>query len=278
MCAQATTLVNGQAVSSIDVHDRGLQYGDGVFETIAVHHGKPLLWERHMARLCLGADRLGINAPADALLRSEASALCAGASRGVLKIVVTRGSSGRGYAAHGVSNPTRVLSLSAWPDYPHEFARNGVSICICDTVLARNPALARIKHLNRLEQVLARAEWRTEYADGVMCDDQGNVVECTMSNIFLVSKGELRTPEIFACGVEGVMRAVVLDAAKQLNIRLQVGRITIDDLRNAEEIFLTNSLIGVWPVRQLQDNDYVIGPVTRKIQQGIRDAHCFDRL
>ncbi|HKQ30188.1 MAG TPA: aminodeoxychorismate lyase, partial [Burkholderiales bacterium] len=194
------------------------------------------------------------------------------------KIVITRGVSGRGYATVGAGDPTRILTLASWPDYPQAFARDGVSICVCETLLSRNPALARIKHLNRLEQILARAEWRTEYADGVMCDDRGNVVECTMSNIFLVSDGQLHTPEIVACGVEGVMRAAVLDAAKQLNIRVHVGKVTVDDLRNAEEMFLTNSLIGIWPVRQLQDNDYVIGPVTQKIQQGIREAHCFDRL
>jgi len=278
MCAQTTTLINGQAVASVDARDRGLQYGDGVFETIAVYRGTPLLWERHLARLARGAERLSIRVPSEDLLRAEASALCAEGVRSVLKIIVTRGAGGRGYAAHGVGEATRILSLAPWPDYPQEFARDGVSLCVCDTVLGRNPALAGIKHLNRLEQVLARAEWRTEYADGVMCDGAGNVVEGTMSNIFLVVDGVLRTPEIAACGVEGVMRAVVLDAAKQLNIRVQVDRVTIDELRNAEEIFLTNSLIGVWPVRQLQDNDYVIGPVTRTIQQGIREAHCFDRF
>lgn len=278
MCAQATTLVNGKAVSSIDVRDRGLQYGDGLFETIAVHHGKPLLWERHMARLTLGADQLGIHPPSEALLRAEASELCANATRGVLKIIVTRGTSVRGYAVHGTGDSTRVLTLAAWPDYPQVFARDGVAICVCDTIISRNPALAKIKHLNRLEQVVARAEWRTEYADGVMCDDGGRVIECTMSNIFMVSNGVLCTPEIVACGVEGVMRAVVLEAAKRLNIATQVGRITMSGLKAAQEIFLTNSLIGVWPVRQLQENDYAIGPVTRKIQQDIHEAHCFDRL
>jgi 4-amino-4-deoxychorismate lyase len=278
MCARITALVNGESRYHVDAQDRGLQYGDGVFETVAVREGRPLLWEAHMARLHRGVERLGFVAPPESLLRAEASALCSNATRAVLKIIVTRGASGRGYAAHETMTPTRILSLLPWPDYPLEFARDGVSICLCDTQLGRNLSLAGIKHLNRLEQVLARAEWRTEYADGLMCDERGNVVEGTMSNIFLVSDNVLRTPEIDACGVEGIMRAVVLETAKQLNIRYSVDRITIDDLRRAEEIFLTNSLIGIWPVRQLQDNDYAVGPVTRKLQQGTREAHCFHSI
>jgi 4-amino-4-deoxychorismate lyase len=277
MDAQTTSLVNGETIAHVSAQDRGFQYGDGVFETIAVYRGAPLLWEAHLERLSRGAERLGFAAPSSELLTSEASQLCRDAQRAVLKIVLTRGVGGRGYAAQGIAETTRVLSLSPWPDYPLRFSREGVSVFLCETSLSRQPRLAGIKHLNRLEQILARAEWRTEYAEGLMCDQDANVVEGTMSNVFLVRDGVLRTPELSLCGVEGIMRAIVLESAKRLNIRYEVGCVSIDKVRHAEELFLTNSLIGVWPIRQLQENDYVIGPITRKIQQAVQDAHCFDR-
>lgn len=277
MCAQTTTLINGEPIAHVSVSDRGFQYGDGIFETIAVYKGVPLLWELHVARLMRSAERLGFSSPSSDLLQSEASQLLSGAERAVLKIVLTRGVGGRGYATQGTGDATRVLTLSAWPDYPLKFSRDGVSVYLCDMTLSHQRRLAGMKHLNRLEQVLARAEWRTEYAEGLMRGVDGNLVEGTMSNLFIVSNGVLRTPDLSFCGVEGVMRTVVLEAAEHLKLRHEIGRVTIEDCRAAEEMFLTNSLIGVWPVRQLQESDYVIGPVTRKIQQAVREAHCFDR-
>jgi len=280
---EARTLVNGDPVDTISVLDRGFQYGDGVFETVAVYRETPLLWDRHLARLNRGARRLGIAAPDANVLAAEVARLCsaarAGASigRAVLKIMLTRGTGSRGYAASATGTPTRVLSLGAWPDYPIEFARSGVSLCVCDTTLSRNPRLAGIKHLNRLEQVLARAEWRMEYADGIMCDDAGNVIEGTMSNIFIVTAGRLRTPATTDCGVDGIMREVVLDAAATLGLPCETGPLTLPDVEHADEMFITNSLIGVWPVRQLRNREYPIGRITHNIQQATRDAHCFDR-
>jgi 4-amino-4-deoxychorismate lyase len=274
---EVPTLVNGDPITSVSVTDRGFQYGDGVFETIAIYRGAPLLWDRHMARLMRGAERLGIAAPSPSLLVTEAKRLCADAQRAVLKVVVTRGAGARGYATHGTTTPTRVLTLSPWPDYPEHYARIGVSVRICETTLASNPRLAGIKHLNRLEQVLARAEWGSEHAEGLMCDQQGNVVAATMSNIFVVAGGILRTPDVTACGVEGIMRSVVLDATRQLKLQCDIGPIARADVAAAAEIFLSNSLIGVWPVRQIDDTEYTIGPITRHIQEAIREAHCFDR-
>lgn len=275
---EVSTLVNGVPVDRIGVFDRGFQYGDGVFETVAIYRGTPLLWEQHLARLRRGADRLMIAPPSEAQLGDEVRRLCANAARAVLKIIVTRGASGRGYAVHAVGEPTRVVQRLPWPDYPAEFAHAGVSLHVCETILSRNPRLAGIKHLNRLEQVLARAEWRNEYADGIMCDEHGDVIEGTMSNLFVVVDGStLHTPDLSACGVEGVMRDAVLAAARRLDVPTEIGRVTSVDLDNANEMFITNSLIGVWPVRQLRNREYTVGPITRKIQQAIREAHCFDR-
>ncbi|MBI3574196.1 MAG: aminodeoxychorismate lyase [Gammaproteobacteria bacterium] len=267
-------LVNGVAVDTISVHDRGFQYGDGLFETIAVHRGTPLLWEQHAQRLLAGAVCLDMPPPEAALLRVEADRLCRGIERGVLKIILTRGVSGRGYRPGASAPTTRVLSLSPWPDYPPSWIWEGVAVRLCQTRLASQPRLAGLKHLNRLEQVLARAEWGDEYAEGLMQDESGNIVEGTMTNIFLVEGATLRTPDMTRCGVEGVMRGAVLEQAERLGIACHIGPVTATQLEHAGELFLTNSLIGLWPVRRIENRSYTIGQTTRKIQQAIRDAGC----
>jgi len=266
-------LVNGRDTECAPANDRGLQYGDGLFETVAVRDGTPLLWDAHLARLCAGAVRIGIQPPDAALLRAEADRLCRDIGRGVLKLVVTRGVSMRGYRADSTATPTRVLSLSDWPDYPAAHAEQGVDVRLCRTHLSAQPALAGLKHLNRLEQVLARAEWADEYAEGLMRDESGNIVEGTMTNLFLVREGTLATPALDRCGVEGVMRARVLERAARLGIRCRVNTIAPEQLEQADEVFLTNSLIGLWPVRRVEHRSYAVGDITRKIQQAIRDAH-----
>ena len=267
-------LVNGVAVDMISVRDRGLQYGDGLFETIAVHRGTPLLWEQHAQRLLAGAVRLGMLPPEVVLLRAEADQLCRGVERGVLKIILTRGVSGRGYRPDASIPMTRVLSLSPWPDYQPSWSGEGVAVRLCQTRLASQPRLAGLKHLNRLEQVLARAEWDDEYAEGLMQDESGNIIEGTMTNVFLVEEGTLCTPDVTRCGVEGVMRGAVLEQAGCLGIACRVGPVTATQLEQADELFLTNSLIGLWPVRRIENRSYTIGQTTRKIQKAIRDAGC----
>lgn len=269
-----TLLVNGVAADSVSARDRGFQYGDGLFETIAIRGGAPLLWERHLQRLMAGAVRLGMPPPETTLLRAESDRLCRGVERGVLKIIFTRGISARGYRPSGPVSTTRVLSLSPWPDYPPSWAREGVEVRLCRMRLASQPRLAGLKHLNRLEQVLARAEWGDEYAEGLVCDESGNIVEGTMTNVFLVEGDTLRTPDMTRCGVEGVMRGVVLAQAERLGVVCRVGPVAATQLDRADEIFLTNSLIGLWPVRRIENRSYAIGQITRKIQEAIHDADC----
>lgn len=269
-----TMLVNGFAADTVSVRDRGFQYGDGLFETIAVSRGTPLLWERHMLRLAAGAARLAMPPPDTALLRTEAGKLDHGAERAVLKIILTRGISGRGYRPDASASMTRVLDLLPWPDYPFAWAREGAEVRLCQTRLGTQSRLAGLKHLNRLEQVLARAEWDDECAEGLMRDESGNIIEGTMTNIFLARDGVLHTPDLTRCGVEGVMRGVVLERAEHLGIECRIGPVTVAQLEQADEVFLTNSLIGLWPVRRLENRSYTIGETTRKIRQAIRDAHC----
>ena len=243
-------LVNGSENSGIDPADRGLSYGDGLFETMAVSGGRPLAWDAHLERLNRGCLRLGIPRPDPAVLAEEAARVCDTAGRGVLKLILSRGSGGRGYIAPQHPHPTRVLALHPWPDYPRTHYRDGVTVRICETRLGRNSSLAGLKHLNRLEQVLARAEWSTpDIAEGLMLDDEGHVIEGTMSNLFVVRDGCLLTPELDECGVAGVVRAKLLQLAPSLALQTRVARLGLADVLEAQEVFLTNSIIGIWSVR-----------------------------
>jgi 4-amino-4-deoxychorismate lyase len=270
------TLINGKPGEEIALHDRGFLYGDGLFETLAVRQGVPLLWDRHVQRLRRGAARLAIDAPSDTLLHAEAQEVCHGVTRGVLKIILTRGVSGRGYAPVTNGIPTRAVSLSPWPDYPSRHRTHGIAAQFCHTIIGRHPALAGIKHLNRLEQVLARAELGQGIAEGLMLDQQGAVIEGTMSNVFTVSRHTLVTPDLAHSGVEGVMRGLVLEQAAALSLPSRIATLTPEDILNAEEVFLTNSLIGLWPVRQIESKEYPTGSITKRLQEAIRDAYLAD--
>jgi 4-amino-4-deoxychorismate lyase len=270
------TLINGEPGEWVSVHDRGFHYGDGLFETLAVVHGVPQLWERHLRRLLRDAGRLGIAVTADTpgILRAEAERLCRGADHAVLKIILTRGVSGRGYAPEANALPTRVVSLSAWPAAHARAARARVKFC--DTPVARNPALAGIKHLNRLEQILARRELGANDDEGLMLDETGHVIEGTMTNVFVVSQGVLSTPDLAYSGIAGVMRELVLECAAGLSLTCRVRPLTRQDVLNAEEVFLTNSLIGLWPVARVESKSYLPGEVTSRVQETIRNAYCSD--
>lgn len=273
MTAASATLINGEPDERVSAHDRGFQYGDGLFETLAVARGVPLLWERHLRRLLRGAARLGIGVPAETgdVLRAEAERLCQGAERAVLKIILTRGVSGRGYAPPTDAVPTRVVSLSPWPGSLSE--ARGASVKFSGIAVARNRALAGIKHLNRLEQVLARRDLEANYDEGLMSDETGHVIEGTMSNVFVVSGGALLTPDLSYSGVAGVMRELVLERAPVLSPACRVTTLTREEILNAEEVFLTNSLIGLWPVTRIESKTYPAGPVTQRLRALIREAH-----
>jgi len=169
-----------------------------------------------------------------------------------------------------------MVHTRPWPDYPEEYRKLGVPVRWCETRLARQPRLAGIKHLNRLEQVLARAEWRDEFAEGLMCDTEGQVIEGTMSNLFLVQKGTLVTPDLSQSGVAGVMRAEVLEQADRLGIPHVLQPVSVGMVEQAEELFLTNSLIGIWPVARLEAQHYAVaGKITQTLQAAL---HAQDTL
>lgn len=263
-------LVNGANETTVSILDRGLLYGDGLFETLAVKNANPLDWEWHIERLESGCMALGIPHPAESILRSEAERLCHDQQRAVLKIIITRGPGSRGYLAPEQPSVTRILYLSPWPEYPPEMYRDGVNVRVCTRRLIPDNGLAGIKHLNRLPQVLARNEWRDpDIFEGLMFDTSENLVEATGSNIFLVESGMLRTPDLTRTGIPGVMRRRILALAKESGIQCQIGTESLQALKSADEVFLSNSITGIVPVRQVDSTEYNVGPVTRRLQDAI---------
>lgn len=258
--------VDGQPADALSLKDRGLAYGDGLFETIAVCGGQPLLLERHLTRLAEGCSRLAIAADIE-LIRSELQAYAAAMGEGVLKLILTRGDGLRGYAPDPSAQGRRILQGNPPAAYPAVHGEQGVRLFPCTTPLSVQPLLAGLKHLNRLEQVLARAEWQdSEHAEGLMLDQAGRVIEGVFSNLFLVRDGVLVTADLKRCGVAGVMRAELLFQAASSGIPVQITDISLEQLQWADEVFVCNSVYGVWPVRAYAALSWPVGPLTRKLQ------------
>ncbi len=262
--APVRMLVNGVPGDAVPALDRGLSYGDGLFETIRFVDGVAPLWSRHMQRLRESCQRLQLPEPDAVTLMREAQATVGDASQAVVRITVTRGVGERGYAPPLMSNPTRIVAAFNAPAMTGDAYVHGVRVRWCDTRLARQPLLAGMKHLNRLEQVLARAEWRdAAVAEGLMRDTEEQVISATMANVFAVIDGQLVTPALTQCGVAGVARAEVLAVRPDARVM----SLSPEMLLQAGEVFLTSSVRGILPVQAVDDNVYVPGPVTRALQQ-----------
>jgi len=264
-------IINSAGASKLEPGDRGLAYGDGLFETIAVRNSACRFLGEHLTRLLTGCQQLQIAPPdstqlitsIDELIRNERC------TNGVIKIIVTRGNGQRGYAFDAAtSEATVVIGVSTEePDIP---PAEGISVRGCTTTVSRNNALAGIKTLNRLPQVMARAEWQDDrFAEGLMSDDRGNLIGGTMSNLFIVRDNEIWTPPVNEAGIAGVMRGKILESAETLNIRTTQRYFSKPDINTACEVFLSNSLIGIWPVKQFEDQSFDVGPVTRQIMAAL---------
>lgn len=268
----AHVLVDGKSSDSVSVTDRGLQFGDGVFETILVREGAPDYWPEHVARLRRGLEVLGIPFDAHRALERESLRLCRDRKRAVLKIIVTRGAAGRGYAPPARCRPTRMVAVHPAPELPASYRDHGVRVRWCETRIGINPRLAGIKHLNRLEQVMARREWSDpRIAEGLMRDAEGRVVAATACNLFIVRDGKLLTPSLARCGVAGIMRAVIMRNAREIGSNACECELRREDVDSADEVFLTNSLVGVWPVAEIGAVRLAPGPLTRKLMERVLD-------
>ncbi|HEY8942443.1 MAG TPA: aminodeoxychorismate lyase [Cellvibrio sp.] len=265
--------INGVADALISPLDRGFTYGDGLFETCRCVSGRIPLWNYHRERLLSSAQRLQI--PVDELRLQEyldsalTNPIVNQYADTVVKIQITRGVGGRGYRLPDQVNPTYCIGIFAGSQLQSPLFLNGVDVRVCNLRLGKNPALAGIKHLNRLEHILARAEWHDEYAEGLLLDGDDNLIEATVSNVFIIKNKQLYTPDLSGSGVAGIMRRTLIETlAPAINIPVNIGSVPCESLQVADEILLTNSVFGIWPVKNIAGVATNLNHViTRQLQQ-----------
>ena len=258
-----TYLINGDFNQAISPLDRGFAYGDGVFRTMVIRSGLPVNWPLHYQKLVADCAAIGIVCPSAELLMSDFLQLFSiedvdSEKQEVAKIMITRGEGERGYKPPAVTTPTRVIIKSAMPQYAKESYAGGVQLHVCNTRLSSQVKLAGVKHLNRLENILARMEWRDEdIFDGVLLDQQGGVIECTMSNIFARFDKVLVTPDLSECGVAGITRQRICDVSSALNLTAEVAPLLLSRMLQADELIICNSLYGAFQVSKIGDTTWV---------------------
>lgn len=266
-------IINGEITDLISVEDRSLHYGDGVFETLVVENGIAQHWHAHLDRLNRGCEQLKIPVPDENLLADELSRLvqaqtASETTKLVAKIIISRGIGKRGYKPPGSVKTTRVIGVFPYPEYPSRYFEDGIKLTVCKTPLSCNPVLAGVKHLNRLEQVMAQGEWADpDIVEGIMLNRDQYVIEGTMSNIFWIFNDQLFTPDLSNCGVEGVTRANILQLAKELQIPVNIGYFDMKELLSAVEIFISNSVFGILPVNEIDEHKVQVGPITRQLMR-----------
>ncbi len=259
-----------QFIDTLPLTDRAIHYGDGLFETIAIKNNKPELLDDHLIRLSEGCQCLQFPRISFTHLKLEIQTLLnkVPQKQAILKIILTRGSGGRGYAPPKDPKPRIILGIYPWPEHYTGLDQLGINVFLCKTKLAYNQKLARIKHLNRLEQVLARLEFSAEeYQEGLMFAENETVIEGTMSNLFIVKDNNLLTPNLDSCGVAGIMRKRILHMALSLGFNCEEGQINKDMLLSADEVFLCNSIIKIWPVVRIMQQRFLIGKKTSQLMK-----------
>jgi 4-amino-4-deoxychorismate lyase len=245
---------------------RGFAYGDGLFETMRVHRGRVAWFATHMARLSEGAMRLRIPLPPVAMIEREMLALFDDAGDGVLKLIVSRGGGGRGYAHDPLAPPLWRVSRHA---LPAPARAEGLVLRWCNLRLASQPALAGLKHCNRLEQVLARGEWDDAGIDeGLLCSADGDVVCATAANLFVLHGTRWSTPRIDRCGVAGVCRAWVLGETHATETRVMR-----QDVETADAVLLCNAVRGILPVARLDARTWAPHPAVAALRARLARAH-----
>lgn len=255
MADQPRIVINGQAATRLGALDRGLSYGDGVFRTLRIVAGKPRWWPDHLARLRTDCDRLGLDCPDAARLEADLASLAPLPERGVLRLTVTRGEGPRGYRPPSPQHCTRILVC--WAAEESCFPDQGLTVRVCDLRLGPQPALAGVKHLNRLENVLARAEWNNpDIGEGVLLDVSDRVISGIMSNLFIWRDQRLQTPRLDRCGVAGVARARLMALASAEGLVVEETDFGLPTLLEADEVMLTNSLIGLRRVARLGERTW----------------------
>ncbi len=270
-----TTMINGIATDYLNINDRAIHYGDGLFETIVCDHGKLLYWQQHYQRLRSSAARLRMNCPDERLLLDDIKKLLAGiensaASISTVKIIISRGISERGYQFPKARSENRIIMLSALDaEYSSLLTGKLLSgdLYVCEQQVSINETLSGLKHLNRLDNVLARSEWQTgvsenKIIDGLMLNANHHVIEATMSNLFAVKDGQLFTPDLKYSGVSGIMRDVIIDIANRNAIDIAIVDMTLEEIYSMDELFISNSLIAMKAVNNMAGRQYLTHDVT----------------
>lgn len=270
-----TTLINGVPADFLNINDRAIHYGDGLFETILCENNRLLYWKQHYHRLQASAVKLKMHCPDELLLLDDIKGLLKDIDNSdnnifSIKIIISRGNGERGYQFQKGNNVTRVVMLSALdPDCSSLITGSLVSgdLYVCEQQVSINENLAGLKHLNRLENVLARNEWRTSPAnnkiiDGLMLNANHHVIEGSMSNLFMVKGNQLITPSLKQSGINGIMRDVIIDIARKKKIDTSIVKPSLEDCYAMDECFITNSLIGMKAINNIADHEYSSHSIT----------------
>ncbi|MCH9645833.1 MAG: endolytic transglycosylase MltG [Proteobacteria bacterium] len=259
-------LINGKKQSKLSVFNRLVQFGDGLFETCLVVDQKLLLAEAHFQRLEKGAKRLKIAPVSRSVwIKEIAQAICmAKLDKAVVKIILSRGETSRGYGYDKSITPTRIITVSKVPDLPQDY-----SLSLCDSGYATNQLLSEIKHCNRLEQILARTHLKTQ--ECIMLDPQAQVISASQGNIFAFKNGVLLTPGLSECGIEGTRRQVIIELARGLGISVEICSLSVAELLACDEVFISNSVMGIKPIRQINEQKYSQHQLTTQLQNALNE-------
>lgn len=260
--------INGKRAVTLDINDRGLAYGDGLFTTAKIIDGRVELLEQHVKRLIAGCNKLSIAMPvalSNGDLSEEIIHLAQQYTIAVLKVVITAGSGGRGYSRIGLNsqNSNIIVMIFDYPDHYNALIASGVTLGVSQQKMAISSMLSGIKHLNRLEQVLLRKELDSRNEDDlVVTNINDQVIETTSANLFYWIDDRLYTPEIKFSGVDGLMRQFIIAHSNKISGQtVIVEKTIIGRLLQADAIFTCNSVTGVMPVNTFNKKALNIEPV-----------------
>jgi 4-amino-4-deoxychorismate lyase len=263
-------LVNGSFATTISVQDRGLTLGDGFFTTLYLNNQQPALWSFHVARLREGCARLKLPLPDVDLLYEQCCQLASDYNEACGKIIITRGTGGRGYSPQGCETPTVIVSVHPYPAHYHDWQRNGISLGVAEQQLGCQPMLAGLKTLNRLEQVLLKNELDERgIPEAIVLDWQDHVVETVTANLFWRKGEQIFTPDLKLSGVCGVMRAFVIQQLTNWRYTVTPVSTGLAAVLDADEVWITNALMGVVPVTGIKDVKYQDHCFVKRLQNAL---------
>ena len=252
--------------SSIDLQDRGLHYGDGVFETLLLHDGEIKYWNEHFDRLNFSADKIHIPCPDKIWFEHQLKPYFELNRTLVLKILLNRGNGGRGLSLPADNTPNIIMLQY---DYQLPSIYQQVIAVISEITLPLNRNLAGLKHTNRLDYILA-SEHLKKYPDAneaILCDTDGFLVEGIVTNLFFIRKNKIYTPGLDQSGVNGVMRNLIIEKLQKDKEMVNIGRFTVQELIDSDESFMCNSVQGIRPITRIDNSNFDLGPMTHKLQQ-----------